>query len=430
MDSKWTMRFGHLTAKTRYPGVLRRKEGGYLIRGRATDPRTGQLKEVRRVIEVPGEAEASRILEDELDKVRAGGVEEKQKIPTFKSYSVSWLERRINRGRVQSAATRRIYGMTFQHHLYPTFGRIVLDQIRRADVESWLDDMGRQIKAGTLSPRTANFRLGLLSVLLRSAGQDYGIPSPADGADRFSVAEHPTYTPEEPNSLTAEEVPAFLIACRKVRPHLFALVCLGYSTGLRPSSLRPLRRCGASPDLVFLPDGTAWLHIRRSHTLGEEVMQSTKTKKYGLIRLPPDLVDILRWHIDRLNPIQAAGDLLFPNKAGGLYAPGKLWDAWGPIAKEAKIDKHLTPRAMRRTFQDLCRVAQVHDFVTRSISGHATETMQHHYSTITGGEQEQALAKVIDIMKAKQAFGGAATGGAVAIERLEASASDDSAAAG
>jgi hypothetical protein len=33
--------------------------------------------------------------------------------------------------------------------------------------------------------------------------------------------------------------------------------------------------------------------------------------------------------------------------------------------------------------------------VTRSISGHLTEQMQHHYSTVNGAEQREALAKVI-----------------------------------
>ena len=52
---------------------------------------------------------------------------------------------------------------------------------------------------------------------------------------------------------------------------------------------------------------------------------------------------------------------------------------------------------MRRTFQDLARAAQVHDVVTRAISGHSTETMQRHYSTVNGDEMRAGLAKVIDI---------------------------------
>jgi len=51
------------------------------------------------------------------------------------------------------------------------------------------------------------------------------------------------------------------------------------------------------------------------------------------------------------------------------------------VVKALKWDLKLTPRAMRRTFQDLARRPQAHDLVTRAISGHATDRMQRHYST-------------------------------------------------
>ena len=53
---------------------------------------------------------------------------------------------------------------------------------------------------------------------------------------------------------------------------------------------------------------------------------------------------------------------------------------------------------MRRTFNDLMRAAQVEAIVTRSISGHLTERMQDHYSTVSGAEQRASIAKVIDLM--------------------------------
>jgi hypothetical protein len=40
--------------------------------------------------------------------------------------------------------------------------------------------------------------------------------------------------------------------------------------------------------------------------------------------------------------------------------------------------------------------------VTRSISGHLTERMHQLYSTVRPAEQTEALAKVVDIMTAKQ----------------------------
>ncbi len=62
---------------------------------------------------------------------------------------------------------------------------------------------------------------------------------------------------------------------------------------------------------------------------------------------------------------------------------------------------------MRRTFQDLARAAEVKDIATRAISGHATETMQHHYySTVATDEKRQAIAKVIDLAQVREAVGG------------------------
>lgn len=68
---------------------------------------------------------------------------------------------------------------------------------------------------------------------------------------------------------------------------------------------------------------------------------------------------------------------------------------------ELGLSKHITQRALRRTFNDLARAAQVNDLVTRSISGHLTERMQHHYSTVNGGEQRAALAKGISLFDPK-----------------------------
>ncbi len=65
------------------------------------------------------------------------------------------------------------------------------------------------------------------------------------------------------------------------------------------------------------------------------------------------------------------------------------------VSKQLGLRKHISPRAMRRTFQDLARAAEVKDIVTRSISGHATEEMQQHYSTVNPDEMRSGLAKVI-----------------------------------
>jgi hypothetical protein len=88
-------------------------------------------------------------------------------------------------------------------------------------------------------------------------------------------------------------------------------------------------------------------------------------------------------------------ELLFPSLTGGFRASSCLDKPILAIAKAARIEKHLTARFMRRTFQDLCRTAAVHDFVTRAISGHATSAMRERYSSVDGEEVRAGLAKVI-----------------------------------
>jgi integrase len=69
-----------------------------------------------------------------------------------------------------------------------------------------------------------------------------------------------------------------------------------------------------------------------------------------------------------------------------------------------KLKKKITPRAMRRTFQNLARAAEVKDVVTRAVSGHATDAMPRHYSTVSPAEMRTSLAKVIDLVGIRKAL--------------------------
>jgi integrase len=232
-----------------------------------------------------------------------------------------------------------------------------------------------------------------LLTTLRQAVVDLDLEyDPTRGIKPLDTSTWHTYTEEEPNSLTVDEVPRFMEKARVLHPQHFAMLALGLATGRRPSELRPLRRQGPTPDVVW-KDGV--LLVRRSETRGE-VMERTKTGKRLRIPLPTDLIDILQEHVDALpdGPMRES-ELLFPSTSGGYRAPSCLDKPIEDIAKAAEITKTLTPRFMRRTFQDLGRAANVHDFVVKAISGHATTTMQEHYSSVSGDEVRTGLAKVI-----------------------------------
>jgi integrase len=223
------------------------------------------------------------------------------------------------------------------------------------------------------------------------------------GIDRFDTSEHPTYTEEEPNSLTVEEVRRFLSALKGAFPQHFAMTALGFATGLRPSSLRPLRRCGPLADVKW--DENVLL-VRRSQTVGDEVMETTKTKKRQKLFLPTELLDVLRWHVDHQIPevIESKTDLLFPSETGGFRAASALKKPFEKTGEAIGLGKCVTPRAMRRTYQDLARAAEMKDLVTRAISGHATEQMQQHYSTVAQAEMRQGIAKIISLAGVREAM--------------------------
>ena len=91
------------------------------------------------------------------------------------------------------------------------------------------------------------------------------------------------------------------------------------------------------------------------------------------------------------------------NQARGtaFISPSALDKPFADIAEKAGIAGKVTAKAMRRTFNDLARKAQVHDLVLRSVTGHRTVEMQNLYSTVDGEEKRAGLAKVIKLFRAE-----------------------------
>ncbi len=422
MTEKWTTKARYeIASKPVKPGVWRMREGGYLVRGRVTDPHTGRCREVLRALDVPDAAAAYRWLQEELDRVRSGTTaaptrpaepveasaptrpEERPAnpsptLPSWKDFALSLVERKKAEGRIRSAHTRGVVASTLKKHLLPAFGHLRVDEFRRATVIEWKAQVALKIRDGKVSPVTANNWLRLFGMILRAAWVEHEIDRrcPVEGIEPFDTSEHPTYTDEEPNALTPAEAKEFMAAMLRLYPQHYGMVTLGFTTGLRPSSLRPLRRSGPTPDLLW--DEGALL-VRRSHTRGDEIMERTKTGRRQRIALPEEVVKVLRWHVDTLpeGPMSESL-LLFPNEDGNLRSPCVLQKPFAKVAHEVGLRKRITPRAMRRTFQDLARAALLHDVVTRAVSGHATETMQQHYSTVDQTEMRQGLGKVIALV--------------------------------
>jgi len=367
------------------------------------------MRELKKLLPASSAEEAFGWLEAERTRVRAGTVLARPRKTRFADYAISVFERKVASGELKSAATQSKWKDVLIHLVggthdgagelaVPGFGELFVDQIQSAHVDRWKELMGGLIQAGQYSPNTVNSWLGVLRVVLKAAAREFELPKLAtEGVTNFDASSHVTYSEEEPNSLTPEQVPLFLAALRELFSQHYAMAFLGFATGLRPSSLRPLRRKGDATD-VLLDAGR--LLVRRSQTLGETVLNTTKQKTRYVIELPPEVIETLRWHARTQleTPEQQDSDLLFPSVNGGFRAPTVLNKPFATVSEALELGYAFTQRGMRRTFNDLMRAAQVEAIVTRSISGHLTERMQDHYSSVSGAEQRASIAKVIDLM--------------------------------
>lgn len=395
--SQWIKRWNITMARRpTMPGVWKRKEEGFVVRARVRDGKTGKQAEILKVlIDTTRPEEAYAWLQEEKRRVRTGQARETRSTPRFFDYAVSLLERKIVTNEIKSAKTKQRWGYMLEHHLKPAFGDFFVDKITRSDVEQWRARVGGAIHAG-MSPHSANGILATLSVILNAAADEFALsPNPIKGVKPFPTT-RPTYTPEEPNALTADELGPFLATMRRDYPQHFGMVLLGFVTGLRPSSMRPLRRSGPDADIHW---DNGIIRARRSHTVGKQVMETTKTGIEYRIALPSSVIDVLRAHVAQL-PLgpMAESVLLFPSETGGFRAPSCLDKPFAAVARTLGLEKTITPRAMRRTYQDLARQAQVNDVVTRAISGHATEAMQHHYSSVGDAEKREAVARIYSLV--------------------------------
>lgn len=378
------------------PGLWKRKEGGFVIRGRTQDATTGRWKEFFKVMPEADEVSALKWLRDQQARVRIGNVSATTPSVRFSEFATSLFEHKVKTGEIKSAMGRNKWHYTLRH-LFAAFGDVFIDKLHVSHVEQWLERAAAKVATREYAPTTVNGWLAILRVIMKAARRRFRLAhDPLDGVENLDTSEHEVYSELEPNSLTLEEAGPFVAKFRELFPQHFAMFYLGLATGLRPSTLRPIRRRGAEADVLW---DQGKLLVRRSHSLGEEVMRTTKQKRRYAIDLPKEVMDVLRWHVDtQLTPEQEDSDLLFPSVTRGFRTIKVLNKPLAEVADELGITKHITQRALRRTFNDLARAAQVNDLVTRSISGHLTEQMQHHYSTVNGAEQRAALAKVIRLV--------------------------------
>lgn len=380
----WKKKWGYEVQPTTTPGVLRIRDGRFLVHAKL-----GRKKRLMRVSTAPTPRAASADRLAMIAEAKRGPTSSR---PLFAAYATSLFKRKVDQGDLGSQKTIERWEDTLTLHLVPAFGASAVDELTKLEIEAWKSKVAKRIKAGKLSPHTANGWLRILRQIVREAVDDYQLEKdPSLRVRDFKVDEHPTYTEEEPNALTLPQAVAFLAAMRKKFPQFYAVCLLGFVTGLRPSSLRPLRRRGATSDVLW--EERAIL-VRRSNALAQHVRDTTKTGLRYKLGLPGEVIAELRVHVGHLRGKRKASSLLFPSKRGGCMSRSALDKPFAAVSRAIGLTFTFTPRGMRRTYQDLARGAGVPKEIRKAVCGHETDQMAEHYSTISLDEMRAAVGSI------------------------------------
>jgi integrase len=361
--------------KTRYAGIFKIADG-YRIRVRAMDPRTGALKESNR--EYQGIDLKTALLRQEQmrDEIRHGAIAaERLRVG---EYAKLWIE---SKGPTLDPGSAERYAAALDDHVLPALGLFFYDQLTSLDVQKWVNT---ERKSGYRA-ETIKGWFRVLRTMTRDAIDPLGLPR--DPTLRIAFPEDEE---RDDNALSPELLATFLVNMERLFPQHFALVVVLAFTGLRFCHASALRWEDVDSERGVL-------RIVRKNVRGRIGPVSRKKRAPRDYPLHPQLAEILQEHRRRLLESQAPGvdsGWVFPSETGTLRTPGGLWKAWRACLKESKVTERFTIHGLRRTFNDLTRRAGVDGVVIKSLTGHVTEKMRTHYSTVSLDEKRAAISSV------------------------------------
>ena len=264
--------------------------------------------------------------------------------------------------------------------------------------------IGALIAAGDYSPTTANGWLAFCESSCRERSASSGSRTLAtDGVEDFDTSEHETYTEEEPNALLPEEVRdvprgdagALPAALRDDRPRL-----RHGPAALVAAAAAPAR---AEADVLWDERRSC---VRRSHTVGDEVMRDDEAEAALRHRLAAGGDGVLRWHVETqlATPEQQESGAPLPvASTGGFRSPSVLNKPFADVgARRSGSASDSRQRALRRTFNDLARAAQVEALVTRSISRSPDRADAAALLDRERGRAARGIAKVIEPLRRRE----------------------------
>jgi len=402
---------------TRYAGVYRVDDNTHRIRAVGVDPRTGKRKQVEKLVQGVSAQQASRLRAEMLEEIQRP-VQTAQRVRVGE-FAQSWMR---SKAIGLDAAVARTYGDVLDQHILPVFGDLYYDVITKIDVQGWVDrSLGsawRSIKKSNKMKRTAATpaRARRKNELLKDVVKMYARNTvqgwfrvframTRDAVDTLELQRDPTlrirFPPDperEPNKLTPEEMLTFLELMRKHYPRQHGLTALLAFTGLRFCHASALKWDDWDQELGVI-------YVRRKQSRGRIGSVSRKKRAPPFIPVTPELADALKEHRGWLefDKTPNPGGWMFPSATGTLRTPNTLDFAKQRCLELAGIDRRFTIHGCRYSFTDLARLAKVDPVTRRELTGHVTEQMQRHYSTVDVAEKREAMNAAMNVLKVAKA---------------------------
>jgi len=98
-------------------------------------------------------------------------------------------------------------------------------------------------------------------------------------------------------------------------------------------------------------------------------------------------------------------DYLFLSNQGTLRQPSCLSNAFKAGLKAAGIKEHITPHGLRYAFNDMLRRSGIDPISARALTGHSTEPMHEHYSSVQLDHKRVAIARLAEHLNFTQVEG-------------------------
>ncbi|MFN0252728.1 MAG: tyrosine-type recombinase/integrase [Kofleriaceae bacterium] len=395
--------------------MYRIDEGTYWVRAKALDQRTGKKKEVEKLLEGVNLQQAAQIRAELFEAAKNPAPSAKRM--RVREYAKDWWESKKLR---IDASTAKTYDAALEKRILPWLGDYYYDALTSTDVQKWVDNMTRRgwrsEEKGSKGERKTVRRtytrksMEVWFRVLRTMSRDamVALDLTRDPTMRVSLPEG-ALDQSEPNALSPEQLIKFLAAMKAECPRHYALVAVLAYTGLRfchASALRwedwdrkaavikvvrknfrgvvgPVSRKKQAPKEYPVEPELQEILLEHYEALRLDVDRRLKKKGIEVLRHPSAPLD---------NP------LMFPANNGELRTANSLDVAFAKCKETAGITKRFTVHGLRYTFTDLVRRANVDAVVRRALTGHVTEEMQRHYSTVGIDEKRAAIAGVLRLV--------------------------------